>query len=72
MHGLATGSECFVLPMYRHIPRECNTSQALMDLGATVCIPKKPKCDECPLRKVCLAFAEVCLLRKIQLLVLLT
>ena len=38
----------------------CWDSQALMDLGATVCTPKNPKCAECPLNKACLAYAEVC------------
>jgi A/G-specific adenine glycosylase len=30
--------------------------QALMDLGATICIPKAPKCAACPLRASCAAF----------------
>jgi A/G-specific adenine glycosylase len=34
-------------------------NQALMELGATVCTPKNPKCEECPLNEECLAFAEV-------------
>lgn len=33
-------------------------NQALMELGATVCTPKNPKCDECPLNDECLAYAE--------------
>ncbi len=34
-------------------------TQALMELGAMVCVPKgMPKCDECPLRCHCLAFAR--------------
>lgn len=32
-------------------------NQALMELGATVCLPKKPSCARCPLRKNCEAFA---------------
>lgn len=28
-------------------------NQALMDLGATICIPKKPRCPSCPLIKLC-------------------
>jgi len=28
-------------------------NQALMDLGATICIPKNPRCDACPLTGVC-------------------
>lgn len=30
-------------------------AQAMMDLGATVCTPKSPKCILCPLREGCLA-----------------
>ncbi|WP_434657648.1 hypothetical protein [Sulfurimonas sp. NW9] len=26
---------------------------ALMDLGSLVCLPKNPKCEECPLQKTC-------------------
>jgi A/G-specific adenine glycosylase len=32
-------------------------NQALMELGATVCLPKKPECAACPLRKGCAALA---------------
>jgi A/G-specific adenine glycosylase len=32
--------------------------QAMMDLGATVCRPKKPRCGECPLRPECVAYAS--------------
>lgn len=31
-------------------------NEALMDLGATVCIPKRPVCSECPLTSRCQAF----------------
>ena len=30
-------------------------NEALMDLGATVCIPGQPRCEECPLTEVCKA-----------------
>lgn len=30
-------------------------AQALMDLGATVCAPRRPKCDLCPLSFACVA-----------------
>ena len=30
-------------------------AQALMDLGATICIPKAPRCAQCPLTKQCKA-----------------
>jgi A/G-specific adenine glycosylase len=33
-------------------------NQALMDLGATVCTPKTPHCDRCPLAELCLANAR--------------
>ncbi len=31
-------------------------TQAIMDLGATVCVPRKPLCDECPLAELCQAY----------------
>lgn len=34
-------------------PRDFN--QALMDLGATVCVPHKPDCDRCPWKSSCRA-----------------
>ena len=33
-------------------------NQALMDLGATVCTPTDPRCDECPVASCCRALAE--------------
>lgn len=42
--------------MSRDRPGDYN--QALMDLGARVCKPKNPACGECPLQKLCRAFAE--------------
>lgn len=33
-------------------------NEALMDFGATLCMPKSPKCTACPLQQDCLAFAE--------------
>lgn len=33
-------------------------AQALMDLGATICTPRRPSCLVCPLRDGCEAFAE--------------
>ena len=33
-------------------------NQAMMDLGATVCTPKNPRCADCPLEAMCLARAE--------------
>jgi A/G-specific adenine glycosylase len=33
-------------------------NQALMDLGATICTPRKPQCGLCPLMQGCLAYAR--------------
>jgi A/G-specific adenine glycosylase len=33
-------------------------NQALMDFGATHCLPKNPKCESCPFQKDCSAFQE--------------
>jgi len=37
--------------------RSGDYAQALMDLGATICAPRKPKCVLCPWQKDCRAFA---------------
>ncbi len=37
-------------------PGEFN--QALVDLGATICTPSEPRCDECPVASCCRALAE--------------
>lgn len=33
-------------------------TQAMMDLGATICTRSRPACDSCPLQNDCLAFAQ--------------
>ncbi len=33
-------------------------NQALMELGATICVPNNPRCLDCPLRDGCLAFQQ--------------
>ena len=35
--------------------RAAEFNQALMDLGATICLPKKPRCLLCPVMDLCLA-----------------
>ncbi len=37
-------------------PGEYN--QALMGLGAMICLPKNPKCETCPVRDVCVSYRE--------------
>ena len=32
-------------------------NQAMMELGATICVPRDPKCGECPVEKYCMARA---------------
>jgi len=32
-------------------------NQAMMDLGASICTPKRPRCRECPVRRYCRAYA---------------
>jgi A/G-specific adenine glycosylase len=41
-----------------HLPpgRAGDYNQALMDLGATVCTPRSPACDRCPLADACQAY----------------
>ena len=33
-------------------------AQAIMDLGATVCVPRQPLCEKCPLSELCQAYAQ--------------
>jgi A/G-specific adenine glycosylase len=33
-------------------------NEGLMELGATICTPRNPKCDRCPLQKECTAFSK--------------
>ncbi len=37
--------------------RTADYTQAMMDLGATLCVRSKPRCDECPLQSDCEAHA---------------
>jgi len=40
------------------VRRPGDFNQALMELGATVCIPASPICQQCPLRTTCKAFLK--------------
>jgi A/G-specific adenine glycosylase len=40
----------------RDRPGEFN--QAVMELGSTICKPKKPRCTECPVARLCRAYAR--------------
>ncbi len=35
-------------------------NQALMEIGATICLPKNPLCSVCPLQKRCYSFRNCC------------
>jgi A/G-specific adenine glycosylase len=43
-----------------HLPKgnASEFNQALMDLGAAICLPKNPRCDQCPIKAHCLALAR--------------
>jgi A/G-specific adenine glycosylase len=41
---------------YKHV---FDFNQALMDLGATVCVARKPRCGACPMKRSCRSFASV-------------
>lgn len=38
--------------------RNADYTQAIMDLGATLCTRKKPRCNECPIKTDCIALQE--------------
>ncbi len=33
-------------------------NQAMMELGASICLPKSPRCSRCPIQSACAAFAQ--------------
>jgi A/G-specific adenine glycosylase len=39
-------------------PRPGDWTQALMELGATICLPREPHCDRCPARAACAAYGS--------------
>lgn len=47
-------AQSFVPETSAHMPRH---TQGLMDLGATVCTPKKPSCAKCPFERDCVSHA---------------
>ncbi|MFO1420188.1 MAG: A/G-specific adenine glycosylase [Candidatus Competibacteraceae bacterium] len=44
----------------RHLPAErvADYTQAIMDLGALICTPRRPRCEACPLAEGCVARAR--------------
>lgn len=68
-HALAGESSTLVKPLWHKAEAELGAlgpasgdpaswNQALMELGATVCSPKKPQCAACPVAQHCLALAQ--------------
>jgi A/G-specific adenine glycosylase len=56
----ATATKARLLEVARSLlveTRAGDSNQALMELGATVCLPRAPRCHECPLSGGCRAFA---------------
>jgi A/G-specific adenine glycosylase len=51
------GKQLFVSLAQQLFRAEASSSynQAIMDLGATVCTPRRPQCTDCPLQKRCIA-----------------
>jgi A/G-specific adenine glycosylase len=61
LHGVAEPGggeiEAFVLDLMAE-QQPGNVVQALMDLGATICRPRQPRCAACPLSADCAAYAS--------------
>jgi A/G-specific adenine glycosylase len=55
--GTAAGSKALWAAAARLVPASMpgKFNEALMELGATVCTPRDPRCDACPLRGPCVA-----------------
>jgi A/G-specific adenine glycosylase len=51
-------STSFVETAFEHKVSPSVLNQALMELGATVCTPKNPKCEICPLEVMCEAYRK--------------
>jgi len=56
----STGQEILWKLAGQHLPKgqAGDYNQALMDLGATICLPKNPRCLLCPLMELCQARAN--------------
>ena len=47
--------ETAVRTIMKSVPRYGDITQALMELGALVCVPRNPRCPECPWAEFCIA-----------------
>ena len=52
--GIAKNRKLFEEKVMENMPDDPNNfNQALMELGALICIPKNPKCEVCPVQALC-------------------
>ena len=49
--GIKTFQELANSLISEHNPGDYN--QSMMDIGASICTPKNPKCNQCPLNSIC-------------------
>ena len=58
--GATQVSKQFWIHAERHTPqhRVADYTQAIMDLGATICVRSKPRCNQCPLQHGCDAYSH--------------
>lgn len=55
--GIAKNRKLFEAKVMENMPNDPNRfNQGLMELGALVCTPKNPKCEECPVKQLCQAY----------------
>jgi A/G-specific adenine glycosylase len=61
LHGLGRPARAQIERLFLGVMPEARPGdfvQAMMDLGATVCRPKNPRCGDCPIASGCAAFAS--------------
>ena len=56
----STGEKTLIVLASRYLPagRAGDYNQALMDIGATICLPKNPDCEICPVKNICEAWKK--------------
>lgn len=55
--GIAKNRKVFEAKVMENMPDNPNAfNQGLMELGALICTPKNPKCEECPVKALCKAY----------------
>lgn len=55
--GIAKNRKVFEEKVMENMPEHPSAfNQGLMELGALICTPKNPKCEECPIRTQCMAY----------------